>query len=141
VTYRSKVDWWIALLLAVAVLTPVISGYVKGAKGQGAPSLISLLAGGVILALVWPTRYTINSSELKIRSGVLRWKIPLSSIVRVHPTSNPLSSPALSLDRLQIDKHDGGKILISPKDKDGFLNELATRTGLRRLGDRLLRDD
>jgi hypothetical protein len=50
----------------------------------------------------------------------------VDEIESIRPTHNPLSSPALSLDRLNIELHTGRNILISPKDKSGFLQALMT---------------
>ena len=41
-------------------------------------------------------------------------------IKTIRPTRNPLSSPAMSLDRLELQFKNGEKIMISPKDKVGF---------------------
>jgi hypothetical protein len=38
-----------------------------------------------------------------------------------------LTSPAFSLDRLRIEYGRGRWIMISPRDKDGFLRELEVR--------------
>jgi hypothetical protein len=45
----------------------------------------------------------------------------------VVPTRNPLSSPALSLDRLRIEYGQGRAIMISPADKGPFLRALEER--------------
>jgi hypothetical protein len=81
---------------------------------------------------------------LRIRSGVLKGDIPIASITSVTPTHNPLSAPALSLDRLAISYEKGGHPrlgLVSPKEKAAFLQELSARDpGLRAEGDGLVRD-
>ena len=86
----------------------------------------------ILVLLAYPVNYEITNSTLEIRSGILlHYKISLSSIVRVVPTRNPLSSPAWSLDRLRIDYLKNSKkrvVLISPKDKKTFLSELIERT-------------
>ena len=53
----------------------------------------------------------------------------MNEIKTVTPTSNPLSSPALSLDRLQINYGRWGSIMISPKDKEAFIQDLEKRCG------------
>jgi hypothetical protein len=57
-------------------------------------------------------------------------------------TRNPPSSPALSLDRLRVQFGRGwGKaVMISPADRNGFLDDLARKAGLNREGDRLFRE-
>jgi len=86
---------------------------------------------GILVLLAYPINYEITTLTLEIHSGILlHYKIPLSSIERVTPTRNPLSSSARSLDRLRIDFVKNGKkrgIMISPKEKKTFLLELIER--------------
>ncbi len=56
-----------------------------------------------------------------IRSGPFRWQVPISEIEDIVQTRNPLSSPALSLDRLQVSYSNGRTIMISPADREGFI--------------------
>lgn len=88
---------------------------------------ILLLGAGFPLWLLVSTRYTLTDDVLKIRCGPFGWQIALQDIRNVTPTRNPLSSPALSLDRLQIDYGRGKTIMISPKDSGEFLAELWRR--------------
>ena len=67
------------------------------------------------------TRYTIAGSTLLVQSGIFRWQIPISEIESITPTRNPLSSPAASLDRLDVRYSGGRSLLISPRDRDRFL--------------------
>lgn len=139
-TYATKVDWWLALLVAAAVASGPVIAFVtapnpeEGLRVALQVAIYALPALAVIFLLAWPVHYKVEEQELVVRSGLLlRWKIPYERITRVRPTHNPLSSPAWSLDRLQID-WDGGMILISPKDQGRFLEELAARAGLERRG-------
>ena len=56
----------------------------------------------------------------------MRYKVPLAEVTAVRSTRNPLSSPALSLDRLEI-TYGRRRIMISPEDKARFLKELEAR--------------
>ena len=76
------------------------------------------------LWLLTSTRYSLLNGELRIQCGPFRWRIPIAAITGITPTSNPLSSPALSLDRLRIDYGTGDSLMISPRDKTGFIREL-----------------
>ena len=79
------------------------------------------------------TDYTLTDTDLRVRSGPFRWRVPLHEIRSIAPTHNPLSSPALSLDRLRIEHGERKWLMISPRDKDGFLRELESRrAALRR---------
>jgi hypothetical protein len=62
-----------------------------------------LLVSAFPLWILGSTSYTLTSSHLLVRSGPFRWLIPLDSIQSIMPTRDPLSSPALSIDRLRIE--------------------------------------
>lgn len=141
--YRSKVDAWIALLVGGGALVSVFVGAMLLWQGQRLGWLVMLLMPGLLRLMAWPIDYEITDSELVIRAGVMRWRVPLAAIVNVEPTRNPLSSPAWSLDRLRVRWRRGARIRwiqISPEDKLAFLLELAARdSGLRLEGNRLSR--
>jgi membrane protein YdbS with pleckstrin-like domain len=136
--YPTKKDMWLVLIVAIGgFLLLVQAANLIIVKGVHYPETWILCAAlifflGTLMLLAYPVNYEITTSSLEIRSGILlHYKIPLSSIVRVVPTRNPLSSPAWSLDRLRIDYLKNGKkrvILISPNDKKTFLRELIERT-------------
>jgi hypothetical protein len=62
--------------------------------------------------------------HLRIRCGPVDSRIALSAITGITATRNPASSPALSLDRLQIDYGQGQSVMISPRDKESFIRDL-----------------
>ena len=140
--FKSKVDWWLGLILVVAPVATVMGAVAAdaGIVGWLGVILVALIYGG----LVFPMRYVLEEDALVIRFGLVRSRIRYADIKAVTPTRNPLSSPALSLDRLHIDagSHLSGMGLgpnISPADKAGFLRALAERTPrLRHEGDRLV---
>jgi hypothetical protein len=133
--YHSKKDWWLVALVWTGILLPLAVGLYNliaadgNARAGWTLLLICTLTGGLVLLLTYPLYYEITASKLIVRCGVVvRKEIPLLWIVEARPTRNPLSAPAWSLDRLQIDyRRDGGKssLLISPEDKFRFLQELA----------------
>jgi hypothetical protein len=87
-------------------------------------SIIGLLViGAVIVFFSWfwfSTYYEIGEEYLKIVSGPIRSKLEKSSKNSIKRTRNPLSSPALSLNRLEIKYGKWGFALISLKMKRGF---------------------
>jgi len=143
--FRSKVDWWLGVLV---LLPPVLSFTALAASlmsGRTGPILaagaICVLVVALYALFVVPVRYGIGSDELTVRSGVTRKRIPLDAIAEVTATRNPQSSPGFSLDRLEVRTHAGGlpAAIISPADRDVFLDSLAVGSGLTREGDRLVR--
>lgn len=77
---------------------------------------------------------TLTHDALVIRFGPARVRVPYDRIRAVEPSSNPLSSPALSLRRVRIDydkpNGKGTFVLVSPQDRDGFMQELRRRAGV-----------
>lgn len=130
VTYRTKIDLWLAALIVVALGTSSVA-VVLAAIAEGDQWLIPVLLAPILLvwALSWPTTYTLTESELVVRSGLIRWRIALSDITGCRPTRSPLSSPAWSLDRLRIDYGRGKWIMISPSYRDRFVADLEARVG------------
>ena len=128
--FKSKVDSWILILL-IGVL--VIQAFALGsaAFSQENPRTIvfMILAMLAIFAfigsfLAW-TYYSVEGPTLRIVCGPFRFRIPIDEITSIEPTRNPLSSPALSLDRLKITYGpQDRKILVSPADKTGFVQAL-----------------
>ena len=144
-TYPSRVDPWLAVLL---VALPIVAVWPLFALPADATSSdVAWTVGGagfvalLYATLVIPVRYTIDAQHLTIRFGMVRQRIPLTRIASVERTRNPLSAPALSLDRLQVVTGPGGLdfALISPRDRDAFLDHLASAAGLVRIGDTLTR--
>lgn len=92
----------------------------------GVAGLVGLFVVALYVGVIFPLRYGLTSSALVIRNGMLRTEIPLKLIREVKPTRNPLSSPALSLDRLSVRFGEGRfkEVLISPAKRDEFLQRL-----------------
>jgi membrane protein YdbS with pleckstrin-like domain len=124
--FSSKIDGWLipVLVLSVGGLVAALVAVLS----QETPWLIRVLVAAVtaavtllLLAVFKSTYYLVRSDDIHIVSGPFRWTIPLADVRDISPTRNPLSSPALSLDRLKIAYGKRKFVLISPDDKDGFL--------------------
>ena len=127
--YPSRVDWWLAALLIGAPVLVVVLGLhiLTQSIGAGAILIVSGLAiGALIAALAYPCIYTLTDEHLTIRAGLLTETLPLQRIRAVAPSSNPLSAPALSLQRIKLTLDDGYR-LISPRDRDAFIADLEAR--------------
>ena len=85
---------------------------------------VLLLAAVLIASILVGTHYTVDQTTLKIVSGPIRLRVDLGDINSVKATRNPLSSPALSLDRLMINYGKNRKVMVSPADKRGFLKAI-----------------
>jgi hypothetical protein len=126
--FRSKVGPWyylVILFTAGIMLGSAALPWVYDRQSAMLATMVQLplavMTIGFELWLLFSTGYTLESTRLLIRSGPFSWTVPLAEIQSITPTRNPLSSPALSLDRLLIRHGKKGQIMISPADKQGFL--------------------
>jgi len=130
--HKSKVDWWMKILLIVLPIVAIIPAVMVSIKAGFTEAWTSWAGVLFLVLLYWifviPVEYHINQDVLIVRFGLIRSKIKYEDIKGVKPSRNPISSPALSLDRLGIDL--GSKLpnLISPQDKSVFLQELSQHT-------------
>jgi hypothetical protein len=145
--YKSAVDSWMYPVLAIGPLVGVsvivwslISGKLLGVViGAGQLAVFAAIFFGLVL----PIRYEIAGDALTVRAGLMRIVIPWDRLRSIAPSSNPLSSPALSLRRLRVDyaKASGRDawVLISPTDRAAFLADVAEASGRHKVhGDRLI---
>ena len=130
IVYRSKIDWWLGLLLCgtaasmiYIALMPVITG--KGVKPW---TVIAAMITLLIILPLFDIKYVFYSTHLLISCGIYgKYRVEYKTIQHMKETKNPLSSAALSLDRLQIDYMENEyhkTILISPVHKKEFMKKL-----------------
>ncbi len=117
--FKSKIDAWLLALLILSFLGGLIAVFLGSAEEVWIALPILLLTFSFTFWFFVTTRYIVSDELLEVRSGPVSWSIPISEITSVEATRNPLSSPALSLDRLEI-RYCGKSILVSPLDKEGF---------------------
>lgn len=127
--HRSKVDNWLVVVLLIAMAVSLAASLLVLATtpiGTGVWIAVPTVAfgAGLPLWLLLATEYALDGRYLRVRSGPMKWTIALADIERISATRNPLSSPALSLDRLRIDYGKGRFLMISPRDRQAFLAEI-----------------
>ncbi|AYB29386.1 PH domain-containing protein [Chryseolinea soli] len=121
-TYQSKVGLILCAAIALPILLPLIitpfdpNGLIVGL----------ILASVIALPFLFGTHYRIQGHVLEIRCAfIIRIDVDILRITRVSKTRNPISAPALSLDRMEIIYGNGLRhVIISPKDKMGFVHSL-----------------
>ena len=120
--FKSKVDLWLAAVLwgSVAIcFFPVFleDGLIIG-LAIGSPMAIFIL-------LLWiNTKYYIRDEHIVIKGVLKDTLIPIASISSLNLTRNPSSAPALSMDRIEIIYDNFDFVLISPLEKERFVEEL-----------------
>ena len=130
--FTSKIDFWLAFLILgsslLLILVPVWEWMYNNSSIKRI-LFISLftMPGAILLLLIFfNVKYSLSDDELFVKNGFSTQSIPLKDIIYIIPTNSMLSAPALSLDRIEI-KYEGGSIVISPKDKEGFYHAIQER--------------
>ena len=134
IVYRSKVDWWLAILLGGTTIwmiwltiEPILNGNRVSWMMMGTTIFVLL-----ILAPLFKIRYVFYADHLLVSCGTYgKDRIAYDSIRSVKETKNPLSSAALSLVRIQIDCVRNGvhqMVLISPVRKQEILKQLKQKS-------------
>ena len=130
--FTSRVDAWLFAIGPLAGMAAVAVALPLAMQSGSVPDVMVLLAV-VACTLILPlwlllgTSYTLTADELLIRSGPFRWRIALGDVHEVSPSRSWISSPALSLDRLRIRYGAGRSILVSPREKQRFIDSLRER--------------
>lgn len=121
--FPSKVDKFLPFLFWVTSIPVVVIGI---REKDWVVFAIMLGTFSLIMYLLYDTNYTITKGNLKVHSGFLVNKnIPISQIKSIIKTDSILSAPAASItDRIEIFYNNSNSIVISPKDKQGFVDEL-----------------
>jgi len=118
--FRSKIDLWLIIVMIASILLCIVLALGKPTAMMIAGSTAIFLAA-LFGWLGWATRYVVETNALTIHTGFYKIRIPLETIKSATPSRNLLASPALSLDRLMIKYGPNKSVLVSPKDKSGFL--------------------
>jgi membrane protein YdbS with pleckstrin-like domain len=128
-TYPSKVDAWLVAVVAAAVgFTLLQAVWLRGVSPGGSTVAFGVAAFVVLLLrlVAVPCRYTLEPDHLLIQAGITYRRIAYRDITAIAPSRNPLSSPALSLQRVKV-SYRGGFLLVSPRARERFIEELQER--------------
>jgi hypothetical protein len=115
--FKSKMDWWLPTLMLIVLGFPIGMGIIE--KEYLVSVLFAIILAAVFIMFHY-TVYRLQDGQLVVWST----KIDIRTIRKINKTRNPISSPALSLDRIEIIYNKFDSILISPKDKQAFVEEL-----------------
>jgi hypothetical protein len=81
----------------------------------------------LVLPIYFCTYYKLEDTALHVKCGLcINRRIAYNDIKTVFETRDPSASAGLSLDRVSIN-YSKGEILISPKNKQEFLNQLKAK--------------
>lgn len=122
--FKSKVDLWLLIVMDISIFVSLGAAFFVvnqgGTVNYAVGFFLAVVGAGLPVWLLMTTQYIVSDGALIIKSGPFKTVVPLDSIAAVSDTRNPLSSPALSLDRLQIVYQGRKRVMVSPIDKEQF---------------------
>jgi hypothetical protein len=122
--YKSKIDLWLIIILTLVFGGIVIFSIIKK---EWIGFIIAIIPTIFIWNMFRSTYYIITEEELIIRCGIFyKLVIKITDIRKISESNDLISSPALSIDRLEILYNRFDTILISPKKKYEFLQSIET---------------
>lgn len=122
-TFKSK--------LGIGLLLPVLPFVIVAVNSISQRNwilvVISISCLFLLSVLFITTKYIIKDERLNIKSGIFyNLSINIMSIRKINETNNILSSPAMSLDRLEILYNKFDSVIVSPEEKASFIAQLCT---------------
>ena len=122
-TYKSKIDVWLVVLFYVMMLLPTLVALID--MFSWIMVALDVLLLGFVSIILFNTKYIIDGELLYIKCGFLpKEKCFIPQIVKIKNTHNIISAPAISLDRIEIRLNNRQRLIISPLDKEKFINHL-----------------
>lgn len=73
------------------------------------------------------TKYIVGEETITIRSGLVKKRIFIRDIKQISNTKNPIAAHALSFDRLEIIYGAHQTEIISPKEKEQFIDLVTSK--------------
>lgn len=125
--YRSKVSYVLLIFVFLVFYGPLLPILMQGELNGKVIWTIGLLSlvFAFVLHMFLKTEYIIDNSVLKIKCGLFTSKpIEIKNIKEVSKTNSIISAPAPSFDRIKIKYGKFNEIIISPKNKIDFANDL-----------------
>ena len=125
--YSSKVSYGLLIFVFLLFYLPLLPNLFIGEINEKTIGLIyfETVVFTFIVHLFLNTVYSIENTSLKIRCGVFSYRpIDINLIKEISKTKSIISSPAPSFDRILIKYGKFDELIISPKDKINFINDL-----------------
>lgn len=120
--YKSKIG--LELILPISLLFGYAL-FLSILEKNWFKALIVLLILSILIYTFLSIHYKIEQENLIVKCAFLtNVMIDINSIRKIVETYNPISSPAASMDRLEIFYNKYDSVLISPKKKTEFIEAI-----------------
>lgn len=125
-TFKTGVSYFLLFILYAPLFILLYSCFQNNLDSERIYSVIGLLTLCILITLLLTQyKYSISGKILTIKGFPYYKKtIDIDSIRKIEYSRNYMSSPAGSLKRLEIYYNKFDTIVISPKNRPGFIEEL-----------------
>ncbi|MFE7374011.1 PH domain-containing protein [Bacillus cereus] len=117
--FPSKKDTWLYLIFFIvlgACFAPIFAG-------REYFLLFFTIPLAILFSCSWfSTKYIVGAETITIRSGLVKKRIFIRDIKQILNTKNPIAAYALSFDRIEIVYGSYKAEIISPRNKEQFIN-------------------
>jgi len=107
-SYQSKIDFWIFLILTSITLFFLYTLYTLYTSINTATfyelliiSIIYLIIFYIIWLPIFNTVYYLKDTSIEVKSMFFKWSIPLKDIKTINSCTNFISAPALSINKFE----------------------------------------
>jgi len=125
--YYSKVSYTLLIVVFLVFFGPLVPNFISnGFNGNTTLVFLAMVVlYGFILHMFLNTTYKIEMGKLYIKCGFFKYNpVNIGEIKKVSKSSNIISSPAASFDRIEITYGKFDELIISPKYKTKFVEDL-----------------
>ena len=125
--YYSKVSYTLLIIVFMVFFGPLIPNYINDGFNSNMflMTLALIILFGLILHMFFNTTYKIQNEKLYIKCGFIKYRpVNIGEMKKVSKSSNIISSPAASFDRIEIRYGKFDELIISPKHKTKFVEDL-----------------
>ncbi|MEM6842583.1 MAG: PH domain-containing protein [Bacteroidota bacterium] len=126
--FKSKAGYELLIPITVFFVGMIVWVIIDGAPMAAILTVgsILLITYAFVLYTFLGTTYTVaDDGYLYIKSGFMKYQpVNIGTIITITKTQNPISSPAPSLDRIEVFYGKFKSVVISPKDKLGLVKAL-----------------
>ena len=125
--YYSKVSYTLLIFVFLVFFGPLVPNFIS--NGFNANTILAFSAMvvlyGFILHMFFNTTYKIEKGKLYIKCGFFNYNpVNIGEMKKISKSSNIISSPAASFDRIEITYGKFDELIISPKHKTKFVEDL-----------------
>jgi hypothetical protein len=125
--YYSKVSYTLLIVVFIVFFGPLIPNYIDEGFNSNMflMTLALIILFGFVLHMFLNTTYKIEKGKLYIKCGFFNYNpVNIGEMKKVSKSSNIISSPAASFDRIEIIYGKFDELIISPKYKTKFVEDL-----------------